>query len=163
MVKIKQLKIVRNTLLNWEISIVLFLLIFLLVVVVTEVIFRYLDFPLYWSEEIARYTFIWMVMFGCIIGVEKKIHFQVDIIVRSANKKIQRFIFFLSNFVASLFLIFMFYEGISLCIKTKKVTSAALGIPQFYAYLAVPVAALLMLIHLLFQVYEKMFLERNSD
>jgi len=158
-----RIRAIKNLLNQFEIKIVLFLLISLISVVVVEVILRYLRLPLYWSEEISRYLFIWMVMFGCIVGVEKKTHFRVDFIIRSVNKKYKRLAFILSNLAAILFVSSMFYEGIILCIKTQRATSPALGMPQYYAYLAIPIAALLMLVHLLIQIYEKLFFERNLD
>jgi len=159
----ERLKGIKNILLQAETKFTLILLILLLSIVIIEVILRYLRLPLYWSEEISRYLFIWMVMFGCIVGVEKKTHFRVDFIIRSVNKKYKRLAFILSNLVAVLFVSSMFYEGIILCIKTQRATSPALGIPQYYTYLAIPIAALLMLVHLLIQIYEKLFFERNLD
>jgi TRAP-type transport system small permease protein len=152
---------IKDILIQAETKITLFLLMLLLIIVVVEVILRYLRLPLYWSEEISRYLFIWMVMFGCIIGVELKTHFNVDIIIRSVKERYKRVAFIISNLVAIVFLSYMLYEGIILCIKTQRATSPALGMPQYYAYLAIPIAAFLMLIHLFIQIYEKLFFERN--
>ena len=124
------------------------------VVVIVEVIFRYLGFPLYWSEEIARYSFVWVILFGCIIGIEKNIHFKVDFFTQSLSKKIQKVIFYFSHFVTGVFLFFLAYKGIMLCINAQGVTSPALGIPQYYAYLAIPITSVLMLFHLSLQAFE---------
>ena len=145
---------IKNTLLQLEIAVIIFLLLVTLTVVIIEVIFRYLGFPLYWSEEIARYSFVWLIMFGCIVGIEKKIHFQVDFFAKSLNKKLQKIIFYISNLITGVFLFFLAYKGVMLCINAQDVTSPALGFPQYYAYVVIPVVAVLMLFHLSVQVFE---------
>ena len=32
-----------------------------------------------WTEELSRFMFIWMVMFGAMIGVRERSHFEVDV------------------------------------------------------------------------------------
>jgi len=152
---------IKDKFLQIEIAIVIFLLLITFSVVIIEVIFRFLGFPLYWSEEIARYSFVWLIMFGCIVGIEKKIHFQVDFFAKSLHGNVQMVIFYFSNIITGVFLFFLAYKGILLCINAQGVTSPALGIPQYYAYLAIPVATALMLFHLLIQFFEGMKGRKN--
>ena len=147
---------IKNTLLKLEITVTIFLLLVTFTIVIVEVIFRYLGIPLYWAEEIARYSFVWLIMFGCIVGIEKKIHFQIDFFAKSLNKKLQKIIFYISNLITGVFLFFLAYKGIILCIKAQGATSPALGVPQYYAYMAIPITAILMLFHLSIQIYEGM-------
>lgn len=46
-----------------------------------QVFSRYLSFvPTFdWTEEMARFLFIWMVMVGAMIGVRESAHFEVDL------------------------------------------------------------------------------------
>jgi len=152
---------IKNTLLQLEITVVIFLLLVTFTVVIIEVIFMYLGFPLFWSEEIARYSFVWLIMFGCVVGIEKKIHFQVDFFAKSLNKRIQKIIFFIGNLITGAFLFFLAYKGVMLCINAQDVTSPALGVPQYYAYLAIPFASALMLFHLSVQVFESIKRRKN--
>ena len=32
-----------------------------------------------WTEELSRFLFIWMVMFGAMIGIRERTHFEVDV------------------------------------------------------------------------------------
>ncbi len=60
-----------------------------LVVPVTMQIFsRYTQMiPAYiWTEELARFVFIWMIMLGSMIGVRETSHFDVDIFPRLSPK-----------------------------------------------------------------------------
>ena len=58
-------------------------LIFLLVVPVTlQIVSRYTELiPRYiWTEEAARFLFIWMISFGSAIAVREQTHFSVDVL-----------------------------------------------------------------------------------
>jgi TRAP-type C4-dicarboxylate transport system permease small subunit len=62
---------------------VLTVLLFLLVVPVTlQIVARYTEFiPRYiWTEEAARFLFIWIIMIGASIAVRDRTHFDVDIL-----------------------------------------------------------------------------------
>ncbi|HEY3179015.1 MAG TPA: TRAP transporter small permease [Casimicrobiaceae bacterium] len=53
----------------------------LIVPVTVQIISRYTElFPHYiWTEEMARFLFIWMVMLGAMVGVRDASHFEVDV------------------------------------------------------------------------------------
>jgi TRAP-type C4-dicarboxylate transport system permease small subunit len=53
----------------------------LIVPVTMQVIARFTPLlPAYiWTEELARFLFIWMVMLGAMIGVREGTHFEVDV------------------------------------------------------------------------------------
>lgn len=52
----------------------------LVVPVALQMVSRYTDLiPAYiWTEEMARFLFIWMIMIGAMIGVRESAHFEVD-------------------------------------------------------------------------------------
>ncbi|MGD9881933.1 MAG: TRAP transporter small permease [Reyranella sp.] len=53
----------------------------LVVPVTLQMISRYTDLiPAYiWTEEMARFLFIWMIMIGAMVGVRESAHFEVDV------------------------------------------------------------------------------------
>ncbi|HWA12585.1 MAG TPA: TRAP transporter small permease [Burkholderiales bacterium] len=53
----------------------------LVVPVTLQIVSRYTDLiPSYiWTEELARFMFIWMVMLGAMVGVREGTHFEVDV------------------------------------------------------------------------------------
>ncbi len=54
----------------------------LIVPVTMQILARYVDFiPRYiWTEEIARFCFIWIIMLGAMIAVRDDTHFDVDVL-----------------------------------------------------------------------------------
>jgi len=53
----------------------------LIVPVTMQIVSRYTDLipPYIWTEELARFVFIWMIMIGAMVGVRETAHFNVDI------------------------------------------------------------------------------------
>src|SRR5690606_19985995 len=73
-------------LLNW----LLILTVAVLIIPVTMQIFsRYTQLipPYIWTEELARFVFIWMIMIGAMVGVRESTHFDIDIWPRLSARK----------------------------------------------------------------------------
>ena len=53
----------------------------LIIPVILQIFSRYTDLiPSYiWTEEMARFLFIWMIMIGAMLGVREGSHFEVDL------------------------------------------------------------------------------------
>ena len=60
----------------------------LVVPVFLQIVSRYTDLiPSYiWTEEMARFLFIWTVMIGAMIGVRESTHFDVDLLPRLSER-----------------------------------------------------------------------------
>jgi TRAP-type C4-dicarboxylate transport system permease small subunit len=67
-----------SRLLSWLLAMAVGVLIF---PVSLQIFSRYTDLiPTYiWTEEMARFLFVWMVMIGAMIGVRDSAHFEVDV------------------------------------------------------------------------------------
>src|SRR4030042_919798 len=60
----------------------LFLFVLLLILAVTQVLFRYvLMIPLPWTEELARFTLVWVTFLGAASVTRRKLHLAVDIFI----------------------------------------------------------------------------------
>jgi TRAP-type C4-dicarboxylate transport system permease small subunit len=73
-------------------QLVLTVLIFLLVIPVTlQILARYTELiPRYiWTEEAARFLFIWIIMIGATIAVRERTHFDVDILPKPTSPRWQ--------------------------------------------------------------------------
>jgi len=62
------------------------------VLIVVQVFFRYvLQNSLSWSEELARYMFIWLIYIGISYGVKMRKHIAVDAVYTVMPKKVKPF------------------------------------------------------------------------
>jgi TRAP-type transport system small permease protein len=70
--------------------IIVLLVPFLIITVTYQVVARHIDFiPRFlWTEEVSRFTLIWLVMIGAALGVHNCDHFDIDLFTNlSSNKK----------------------------------------------------------------------------
>jgi len=57
----------------------------------SQIFFRVLfDWPLSWTEEVARYSFIWWVFFGAIITLREGRHLGIDALVKLFPSRLLR-------------------------------------------------------------------------
>ncbi len=71
-------------------QVVLTVLLFLLVIPVTlQIVARYTEvIPRYiWTEEAARFLFIWVIMIGATIAVRERTHFDVDVLPKPTTPR----------------------------------------------------------------------------
>jgi len=147
------IKKIKDYLVKIEKIITSLLLLMVIVDVFISVCSRYLfHFPLFWADELARMSFIWMIMFGSVVGVEENTHFRMDYFYNKLPKRAAKIVFAISLFFISAFLIVLCWQGIVLCQNIVGVKSAGLGIPMYIFYLAIPIGAFLMLIQLFLSV-----------
>ena len=126
----------------------------LLALVFAEVVLRYLHFPLFWTEELTRYLFIWIIMIGSIVAVDKKIHFNVEFIVKFFPRPFRKLLSLVENALIILFLVVLGYKGIGAYHSMSGVTTPSLSLPQFIPFSIIPVAAFFMLLHLALSFFE---------
>lgn len=118
-------------------------------VVFLQVVYRYvLTQPLYWSEELARYLFVWLSVLGAALGLQKRGHFGLDIIFRMLPRRTKRCMGFLVHLLMGVVIVVILVQGIILVQKTALQESPAMGISMGWAYACLPVGAALMAIHL---------------
>lgn len=101
----------------------------------------YVDIPRYiWTEEMARFCFIWIILVGSIIAVREGTHFTVDLFNPSASKRLEG----LSNLIvdASIILVALVFLiwGHGFVASSLMQESEMAGMPMVYIYIAWPIA-----------------------
>jgi TRAP-type C4-dicarboxylate transport system permease small subunit len=120
------------------------------VVVFLQVVYRYaLTQPLYWSEEVARYLFVWLSILGAALGLQKGGHFGLDLFYRMLPRQGRRFLKFMIYLLMGGVILVLLVQGIVLVQKTAAQQSPAMELSMGWAYACLPVGAALMAIHLL--------------
>lgn len=133
-----------------EAAVIITMVAVMTVVVFLQVVYRYvLTQPLHWSEELARYLFVWLSILGATLGLQKRGHFGLDIFYRMLPNKGKRFLQSVINLSMGIVILVILIQGIKLVQKTIFQESPAMGISMGWAYACLPVGAALMAIHLL--------------
>jgi len=119
-------------------------------VVFFQVFYRYvLSQPLQWSEELARYLFVWLSILGAALALQKKGHFGLDLFVKRFSSRSHPMVQIPAYLLMGVVVFVMLFQGIILVQKTTLQESPAMGISMGWAYAALPVGGALMAIHLI--------------
>jgi TRAP-type transport system small permease protein len=119
------------------------------VVVFLQVIYRYvLTQPLHWSEELARYLFVWLSILGAAHGLQKRGHFGFDALFRMLPKRAKTYVDILIYALMGAVIFVMIVDGMTLVEKTLPQESPAMGICMGWAYASLPLGGALMAVHL---------------
>ncbi|MEL7649480.1 MAG: TRAP transporter small permease [Sedimentibacter sp.] len=99
-----------------------------------------------WSEELTRYSFIWMSMLGSSIATRRSRNMEVDFFVNLMPKTLRKINTIVTKGLIIAFIFVIIFYGINLVGITHKQLSAGLRLPMSYMYAAVPTGGVLMLI-----------------
>lgn len=126
------------------------------IIIVLQVFFRYvLNNSLSWSEELARYLFIWMIYIGISYGVKLDKHICVDAVYTFMPKGIKRGYAIVAYILFLIFAVAIIYYGILVVGMqiTSGQVSPAMGLPMQYVYAAPVVGMVLTVIRLIQKIY----------
>ncbi|WP_422124422.1 TRAP transporter small permease [Planococcus sp. X10-3] len=133
-----------------EVLLVLFSTV-MVAVIFMQVVMRQLDNSLSWTEELARYCFIWLVYIGISYGVKKDRHIKVDVMLLILKNKGKIILTIIANLLFIAFAIFVIRYGYDIAMQLLSFgqKSPANQIPMGLIYLATPVGMGLTLIRLI--------------
>jgi len=110
-----------------------------------QVVFRYLLLsPLPWSEELARYCFVWIVFLGATLGLERGVHIGVDILTILLPPRVQRWLTMLNEFLILAFVLVIIVASVAVVDANRLQFSPALGLQMAKIYLAIPLGMAVM-------------------
>lgn len=130
---------------------------FSLMVVVTfmQIIYRFVLLkPIPWSEELARYLFVWITFLGSGVAVKNKGHVGVELVIDRLPKNLRKFSLILAFIVCVVFCILMVTNGVTMVQRTINQRSAAMSMPMSYAYVAIPIGFILMAMNFLVHIFQ---------
>ncbi len=119
-------------------------LIFLLTIpVFLQIVSRYVAFvPRYiWTEEVARFAFVWIILVGSTIAVRENTHFSVDIFSKLSESS-ENVIGMLQIALIFLFAVVFFVGGIQFAQFGAIQQSSLAGLPMITIFIAWPLAGL---------------------
>jgi TRAP-type C4-dicarboxylate transport system permease small subunit len=115
----------------------------------TQVVARYVfNHSLSWTEETARYAFIWVVLMGATVAVKVKTSAVVDILVGLLPPKAKVVHSFIIRLLMLFCVVVMLTQGVKLVLITAGQLSTAVLIPMNLVFACVPFAGFAMLVHL---------------
>lgn len=109
------------------------------IIIFIQVIMRYVfENSLTWSEELARYLFVWLVYFSVSFTARRQKHIRIDAAINLYPKKMRPYIEILSEIIVLAFSIFIAVTGVTVYHKItwSGQMSPAIGLPMQFVYAA---------------------------
>ncbi|BDH62649.1 TRAP transporter small permease [Ureibacillus massiliensis] len=152
---------------NIERTILLILLGLMSVVIVLQVFMRYVaQNSLSWSEELARFCFVWLVYIGISYGVKRAKHIRVEALLSFLGRKGKYLLNMVSLLLFLVFAVYAVYYGFTIyeVISQSGQKAPSLGIPMSVMYLGMPIGMLLTSIRIIQRMYleTKMFMNNEE-
>ncbi|HXP74148.1 MAG TPA: TRAP transporter large permease subunit [Stellaceae bacterium] len=109
------------------------------------VISRYVfNAPLLWSDELARFLFIWLSMLGAVVALRRGEHMRLSVLVNRASPGLRRWLETTASLVVIGFLLAILMPSYTLVELQWVVTIPSLQISDSYRVAAIGVGAVLM-------------------
>jgi TRAP-type transport system small permease protein len=127
-----------------------------------QVFARYiLSSPLVWSEEIVRYSMIWIVLLGTVIALRKGLLVSVEIVLHLVPAKVKKVMEALVVILNIVFLFILIKYGMTLIELTGGQKVGALDLSVGVIYWSVPVAGVIGIINALV-VFIEIFIKTDN-
>jgi TRAP-type C4-dicarboxylate transport system permease small subunit len=127
----------------------------LVFLVFLQVVMRFcFRMSLTWSEEIARFLFLWLVWLGAAYAAKRQAHLKIEAFIQKLSSKNRENIDIVALLIWIAFSAFLVWKGgeLAMMLFRRRQLSPVLEIRMAWAYAAVPVGAGLMLLRLLGQL-----------
>ena len=124
-------------------------MIVMLAIIFMQVITRYMfGFSFEWSEELARFLFVWVVFLGSALIMGEDGHLAVELLPRLLNGTKPGFLLNLFiNACGYIFIFILITQGWKMTETMTFQTSPGLGISMSYVYFIMPLSGVLMLMY----------------
>jgi TRAP-type C4-dicarboxylate transport system permease small subunit len=110
--------------------------------VLAQVVFRYfLGQPLTWSDELARYLFVWASFLGWIVAARRRSHLSIDMMLTRLPRRARAALRVFGALCGIGFAALLVWYGWRIMLRNLDVDTTALFFPMGVVYAIVPVAA----------------------
>lgn len=142
---------------NWILNLCSVLFLVIIVATVAGVFFRYIvGTPLVWSDELARFSLVWMIFLGSAVVSFKESHLIVDFIYDYTSPLITKILKAVSILVVLVFLVILVISSFDLLRVSGFNSSPALDIPLSYWRASVVIGSILMIIAMIYNQFIRM-------
>lgn len=118
----------------------------------SQIIMRWLfNYSLTWSEELARYLFIWQIWLGTSIGFRDDQHIRIEFVRDKLKGKAVLVYDIIGGLIVLAFSVFLLVKGWQLVDRlfATRNLSAALRLPMGWVYLSLPFSSLVVCLRII--------------
>lgn len=144
-------------------SLIVFFLSTMVILVFSNVLLRYvLNGGITWSEELARFSFVWLVFLGAIKAFKDGAHIIVDLMVAKLPRVMQILSFLMANLLI-IIVMFLFLDGVMKMMELNaNVNTPAANLPQNSLYIVGAIAALAIILMSFYKTISVLFFDAEK-
>lgn len=122
-------------------------LLVLVVLVFLQVVFRYVHIPSPWTEELARFAFIYVTFLGSVIALRDGTHIEIDALLATLSDR-NRHLARAVGFMLIIAFLYLFTRGLLLTIQTSGAvrSSSLVWFEMKYIFVVVLISAVAMML-----------------
>jgi C4-dicarboxylate transporter DctQ subunit len=111
-----------------------------------NVFFRYIlgSSTLYWADEVLRYSLIWLIFLGSVLGISRKLHIKIDVLQQFLPGKACYWLSLCGYISMFVFFVVMSRQGFLFAETGSNMVSASLALKMNHVYMVIPVSFILM-------------------
>jgi TRAP-type C4-dicarboxylate transport system permease small subunit len=135
--------------LNWLIGWLLAALLLVMTVLIAWQVFaRYvMGSPLHFSEEIARFSMVWMTMLGAAYAFRYGTLISVDVLSEFSGRKVARVLDVIVTMISCVFAYVLIVEGLAITQRVASQVAPSTRVSMAWLYAAIPAGAVIILIN----------------
>lgn len=136
---------------NKVVHIVLIALMVVLVVsVFCQITLRFFNYSIAWTEELSRYSMIWMTFLGAAYALAKRAHIRMEFFVDRTAGILKQVLIVLAAAVCLVFFVLMVVKGYELSMRVMDQPSAVLQVPMGIVYSVIPISGVILVVNLFY-------------
>lgn len=125
----------------------------IIIIVTVQVFTRFLtDDAVVWSEELSRFSMIWMVLFAAVLVHRDRSHIRVDAMVNILPIPVRCAVVIFATIITVAFFLYIIVGARPLLVASMAQMSPAVQIPMTYIYIALPVCLFLDLFYIIAEI-----------
>ena len=115
-----------------------------------------------WTEEIARFCFVWIILIGSMIAVRDWSHFDIDLLPRSADPTVELVLTLIAHAAVLTVAVTFLWYGWDFAVLGSRQQSEISGLPMLSIYIAWPMAGATWLLFIAERVWDAVVVYRRG-
>ncbi|HZG55294.1 TRAP transporter small permease [Paenibacillus sp.] len=127
------------------------------ILIIVQVFCRFvINYPLHWTEELARYLMVYVVFLGSALALRHSKLVAIEAVAEALKPKARKWLKIVVMLVSIVFFVVLLKQGIDIQSVVSRQTAAGLGIPMSIPYAAIPIGAALLLLNAIAVIMESL-------
>jgi len=116
-----------------------------------------------WTEEFARYAFIWFGSLGAAVALDKNLHASISVFTDMLPKSVQKYLAILMKLMIVAISVLMIITGLQLTKATLNTPSPAIRLPMAWVNVAIVFCGIGMVATSVYSILESLFGKKEES